>query len=391
MRDVLPYLVPHVVLSGLAYGLVAGEFGVYRVATGFCVAVVFLDLLYRPHKESLPKSLSAKNNVSAALWPLLSWLLFPLFLLLLFSGFWVIEQGALAFRELILVTVAIGFTGAIFAIPMAHELMHNNNRFAKIAATLVMIVFGYGHFCIEHLHGHHRNVATPHDPATARLGESFYEFYSRVVAGSLIGAWRIEEKRLRRRGLRVIGFANRALRNWVIQVFLYAFIAVLLGWQGLVFIVLIGIIGFSTLEVINSWAIGFTGAIFAIPMAHELMHNNNRFAKIAATLVMIVFGYGHFCIEHLHGHHRNVATPHDPATARLGESFYEFYSRVVAGSLIGAWRIEEKRLRRRGLRVIGFANRALRNWVIQVFLYAFIAVLLGWQGLVFIVLIGERR
>ena len=63
----------------------------------------------------------------------------------------------------------------------------------------------YGHFFIEHNRGHHVRVATPEDPASSRLGESFWEFLPRTVVGSLRSAWELENERLappraRRRG-----------------------------------------------------------------------------------------------------------------------------------------------------------------------------------------------
>jgi alkane 1-monooxygenase len=41
----------------------------------------------------------------------------------------------------------------------------------------------YSHFYNEHTKGHHKNVATPEDPATARINESIYEFIFRSVVG----------------------------------------------------------------------------------------------------------------------------------------------------------------------------------------------------------------
>jgi alkane 1-monooxygenase len=51
------------------------------------------------------------------------------------------------------------------------------------------------HFAIEHVHGHHHNVATRDDPATARKGETVYAFWLRSIVGSYISAWNIEVKR----------------------------------------------------------------------------------------------------------------------------------------------------------------------------------------------------
>lgn len=56
----------------------------------------------------------------------------------------------------------------------------------------------YMHFIIEHIHGHHRNVATPHDPATAIKGETVYHFWWKSVIGSYLSAWNIESKRVQK-------------------------------------------------------------------------------------------------------------------------------------------------------------------------------------------------
>lgn len=66
----------------------------------------------------------------------------------------------------------------------------------------------YGHFCIEHVHGHHIHVGTPRDPVSAREGESFYRFYPRALLGSLVSASGIVRRRLERRGQSVWSLAN---------------------------------------------------------------------------------------------------------------------------------------------------------------------------------------
>jgi alkane 1-monooxygenase len=84
--------------------------------------------------------------------------------------------------------VAVGlFTGGI-GITIAHELMHRTSRVERGLAEVLMFSVTYPHFCIEHVLGHHKNVATPLDAATSRLGESVYAFYVRVVVESVKSA-----------------------------------------------------------------------------------------------------------------------------------------------------------------------------------------------------------
>jgi len=53
----------------------------------------------------------------------------------------------------------------------------------------------YMHFTIEHLYGHHKNVATPKDPASAGKGITLYEFVPRSVIGSWVSCYNIEKSR----------------------------------------------------------------------------------------------------------------------------------------------------------------------------------------------------
>ncbi|MEM6293542.1 MAG: alkane 1-monooxygenase [Myxococcota bacterium] len=86
--------------------------------------------------------------------------------------------------------LAMGFAGGLVTgaggITVAHELMHRANTLAKQASELLMASVSYGHFCTEHIGGHHRRVATELDPATSRLNESLYAFWWR----SILGGWK---------------------------------------------------------------------------------------------------------------------------------------------------------------------------------------------------------
>ena len=64
-------------------------------------------------------------------------------------------------------------------------------------------------FTIEHNRGHHRDVATPVDPASSRMGESIYRFVQREMPGALVRAWGLERDRLARGGHGVDGVLCR--------------------------------------------------------------------------------------------------------------------------------------------------------------------------------------
>jgi hypothetical protein len=78
-----------------------------------------------------------------------------------------------------------------------HELIHKHNAFDKYLGMSTFTKMLYSHFLLEHSSGHHRNVATPDDSATSRLGEDFYSFAIRSVVGGHLATWERETTRLR--------------------------------------------------------------------------------------------------------------------------------------------------------------------------------------------------
>ncbi|WP_374673118.1 alkane 1-monooxygenase [Ideonella sp.] len=137
------------------------------------------------------------------------------------------------------------------AINTAHELGHKRPAWERWLARVVLAPVAYGHFFVEHNRGHHVRVATPDDPASARLGESFWAFLPRTMAGGLASAWRLEARRLAARGLPAWHPRNELLQAWSMTVALYAALAAAFGPGVLVFLAVQALYGASLLEVVN--------------------------------------------------------------------------------------------------------------------------------------------
>ncbi|MEY5044391.1 MAG: hypothetical protein RJA19_1618 [Bacteroidota bacterium] len=107
---------------------------------------------------------------------------------------------------------AMGLLCGVLGINVAHELGHRPDAFSQFLAKLLLTTSLYTHFFVEHNRGHHRNVATPEDPASARRGEWVYLFWVRSIIGGWRSAWRLEHKRLTRLGIPVMSLQNEVLR-----------------------------------------------------------------------------------------------------------------------------------------------------------------------------------
>lgn len=80
----------------------------------------------------------------------------------------------------------------------AHELIHRPGWRLRNLGKWVFISLLFGHHTSAHPKVHHRWVATPNDPNTARDGESFYDFAPRAWIGSFRAGYHAEAQDLQR-------------------------------------------------------------------------------------------------------------------------------------------------------------------------------------------------
>jgi alkane 1-monooxygenase len=163
---------------------------------------------------------------------------------------WLWSSGQLSTVDSIGLALTVAMVSGI-AINTAHELGHKRARAERWLSRVALAQSGYGHFFIEHNRGHHVRVATPEDPASARLGESFYAFLPRTVAGSLRSAWELERVRLARLERSPWSARNDILGAWAMTVVLFAALVAAFGWVVLPYLLAQAVIGFSLLEVVN--------------------------------------------------------------------------------------------------------------------------------------------
>ena len=180
----------------------------------------------------------------------LTYLYLPLQYISFLVGAWLFVDGAGSWVTKLAIAVSVGGVGGI-GIANAHELGHKKAKVERRLSKFVLAQTAYGHFYVEHNRGHHNRVATPEDPASSRMGETFWAFLPRTVWGSLRSAWELEAKRLRAHDERVFSWRNDVLNSWAITVVLFAAVTVWLGVAVVPFLVIQAVFGFCLLEVVN--------------------------------------------------------------------------------------------------------------------------------------------
>ena len=163
---------------------------------------------------------------------------------------WEWTHGGLSTLSALGLALTVGVTSGV-AINTAHELGHKKDLVERRLSKIALAQTGYGHFYTEHNRGHHVRVATPEDPASSRLGETFWEFLPRTVIGSLRSAWEIERVRLQRRGRGPWTLRNDVLNSWAMTGVLSGSLAAVFGPRVLPWLAIQAVFGFSLLEVVN--------------------------------------------------------------------------------------------------------------------------------------------
>ncbi len=202
------------------------------------------------------------------------WMALPLLALIVFSAVWSFSSGdplgfgafvtqltghdVIAARDntfwahqistVILTGLMIGMVGTI----TAHELTHRTWDPISMLIGRWLLAFSFDTiFSIEHVYGHHRYVSTEEDPATAPRGRNVY-FH--VIASTLKGnvsAWKIEKKRLARKGQGLFSWHNAVLRGHAMSLALVAAAWVVAGPVPTALLVVCMLWGKALLEIVN--------------------------------------------------------------------------------------------------------------------------------------------
>jgi alkane 1-monooxygenase len=175
----------------------------------------------------------------------------PLQYVAIVVGCWLIAtHGGLVVVDRLGIAFTLGTLNGV-AINTAHELGHKKEHLERWLAKIALAPTGYGHFFIEHNRGHHVRVATPDDPASSRLGESFWAFLPRTVIGSLRNAWSLERTRLRRTDRATVSPRNDILNAWAMTVVLWAVLLAAFGTGIAPYLLVQAVFGFCLLEAVN--------------------------------------------------------------------------------------------------------------------------------------------
>jgi len=212
----------------------------------FYVILPFLDYWVGDDKYDLLGAMEQEADVST-FYKFMVHMLLPVIYITWLIGAWFAATQALPIDAYIALGIAHGW-GLAFAINSGHEVGHKTDKFSKWMALLMLAPSLQGHFRVEHNTGHHSDVATPRDHATARFGESYWAFVPREYFGAWKRSWRLESKRAARKGYSRFSAKNEVVAATGIGLGLWASVLAVFGWAVLPYMILTAVISCTALS-----------------------------------------------------------------------------------------------------------------------------------------------
>ncbi len=222
----------------------------YLPALVFFGIVPLLEFFIKPNTTNFSKE-EEKIEKENKWYTYLLYLTLPIQIVFLIFFFYAIQEPNLSNSEIFGRIFGMGIMCGVLGINVGHELGHRNNRLDEFIGELLLLSSLNTHFLPYHNGGHHYNVATPKDAATARKNELLFVFWFRSHLTSYFQAWQLENKRMKNLDRSWFHYQNRMVVYTFCNLFLLTFIYYIFGQFVLFTFIAAAIIGILLLETVN--------------------------------------------------------------------------------------------------------------------------------------------
>ena len=248
MKD-LKYLMSYSIALMAFIGISLGGFYNYLAVVFTFIFIPILETIVKKSDEEYTEE-EKKSRLLDPFFDLLLYLNIPIVF-----GIFFFSLDKLAFTssvsDIIGIILSASIVMATNGINVGHELGHRKSIIARTCSKLLYLPCQYMHFYIEHNFGHHINVATPEDPATARYKQTLYSFWITSVVRTYVSAWKIQLKLLKVSKRNFFSIKNDMVFYTLFQIIFLAFVYYNFGLYLTFLSILMSVISFLFLETIN--------------------------------------------------------------------------------------------------------------------------------------------
>tara|TARA_B110000037_G_scaffold144224_1_gene163108 strand:- start:1067 stop:2110 length:1044 start_codon:yes stop_codon:yes gene_type:complete len=249
MKD-LKYLFAYSVPLSAFISFESMGLGTYTSVIYAFIILPFLDLVTGNSPKNLSKE-DEHNKKVKRIFDIMLYLNLPIVFGLLYIVFTKVQTQEYAAYELIGLGLSAGILLATNAINVAHELGHRTAYLERFMSKCLYMPCLYMHFYIEHNFGHHMNVATPKDGATAKYNQTLFSFWVTSVTRQYVAAWSCQLKLLKTKKQAFLSVKNDMLWYHLIQPCYIFGVFYFFSFDVMLFAIAVGVASFLFLESIN--------------------------------------------------------------------------------------------------------------------------------------------
>tara|TARA_B100001057_G_scaffold481307_1_gene555203 strand:- start:1322 stop:2365 length:1044 start_codon:yes stop_codon:yes gene_type:complete len=248
MKD-LKYLMSYSIAIMAFIGISLGGFYNYLAVIFTFIFIPILEIIVKKSNEKYTLE-EKRNRLLDPFFDLLLYLNIPIVFGIFFFS---LDKIALtsSVYDIIGIILSASIVMASNGINVGHELGHRKSIIARTCSKLLYLPSQYMHFYIEHNFGHHINVATPEDPATARYKQTVYSFWITSVIRTYISAWEIQLRLLKVSKRSFFSIKNDMVFYTLFQLAFLIFIYYNFGLYLTLLSILMSVVSFLFLETIN--------------------------------------------------------------------------------------------------------------------------------------------
>lgn len=214
-------------------------------------AIVPILELFLPIDAANFEEKIATDEKNESLYDWLLYLAIPIQLITLVYFLVIIQQTPFGSLEFWTRTIAMGLMCGVLGINVGHELGHRHSRLEQFLGEILLLTSLNTHFLPYHNGGHHLNVATPKDPATAEKNELLYTFWFTSHFGSYFQAWQLENNLMRHQGKSVFSLNNRMVVYSIANTLVITSIYFFFGGIVLLAFIIAAVVGIALLQTVN--------------------------------------------------------------------------------------------------------------------------------------------
>ena len=249
MRD-LKYLFAYTIPVSTLISFSSLGVGTYSAVFYAFVVIPILDVVFGSDNANLSDERIESKKINK----IFDWMLYinlPIVYCLMFYGFTQVLNNDYNLFEMTGMCLSAGILLATNGINVAHELCHRKKYFERALGKALFLPCLYMHFYIEHNFGHHINVGTPEDGATAKYKQSVYSFWITSVTKQYLDSWKKQLHLLKNKKKGFFSINNDMLWYHIFQPTYLVLLFLLFSGKVFVFGLISGVISFLFLECIN--------------------------------------------------------------------------------------------------------------------------------------------